>query len=71
VRTRPDRVTTPLLVLGSEDDRTITNDAVRATASAHGTDAEFFPDMGHNMMLEPGWPNVAERIHFWLTSQGI
>ena len=21
------------------------------------------------MMLEPGWPDVAERIHSWLTSQ--
>jgi hypothetical protein len=30
-----------------------------------------FPDMGHNMMLEPGWASVAERIHSWMTSQGI
>ncbi len=22
--------------------------------------------MGHNMMLEPGWPAVATRIHDWL-----
>jgi hypothetical protein len=21
--------------------------------------------------LEPGWPNVAERIHAWLTSRGV
>ncbi len=35
---------------------------VIATASAHRTAAEFFPAMGHNMMLEPGWHAVAERI---------
>jgi len=22
--------------------------------------------MGHNMMLEPGWADVAMRIHTWL-----
>jgi pimeloyl-ACP methyl ester carboxylesterase len=71
VPSRPDRVTTPLLVLGREIDRTITNDAVHATADAYGTGAEFIPGMGHNMMLEPGWPNVAERIHSWLTDQGM
>ena len=26
----------------------------------------MFPDMGHNMMLEPGWASVAERIHSWM-----
>ena len=39
---------------------------VLATARAYRTEAEFFPDMGHNMMLEPGWAAVAERIHTWL-----
>jgi pimeloyl-ACP methyl ester carboxylesterase len=63
---KPQRVTTPLLVLGGEDDGTITNDEVRATARAYGTQEELFPRMGHNMMLEPGWADVAERIHIWL-----
>jgi len=43
-----------------------------ACSDAHArTQAELFPGMGHNMMLEPGWPDVAERIHSWLTGQGI
>ena len=29
---------------------------------------KFFPDMGHDMMLEPEWSAVAERIHAWLES---
>jgi len=71
VLSKPARVTTPLLVLGGENDSTLTNDGVRATARAFGTQAELLPGLGHNMMLETGWPNVAERIDSWLTSQGI
>jgi pimeloyl-ACP methyl ester carboxylesterase len=68
---RPKRVTTPLLVLGAHDDGAHTRNEVRATARAYRTEAEFFPDMGHNMMLEPGWEAVAERIHTWLGTHGL
>jgi hypothetical protein len=44
---------------------------VSATAQAYQTEAEFFPNMGHNMMLEPGWRAVAERIDGWLTDRGL
>jgi hypothetical protein len=27
--------------------------------------------MGHDMMLEPGWAAVAERIHAWLGTLGL
>jgi pimeloyl-ACP methyl ester carboxylesterase len=70
VRLEPARVTIPLLVLGAENDKLVVNGDVRATARAYRVQAEFFPG-GHNMMLEPGWPDVAERIHSWLTSQGL
>lgn len=68
---RPDRVSTPLLVLGAEQDGAHTRKEVRATARAYGSEAEFFPGMGHNMMLEPGWEAVAERIHSWLGGRGL
>ena len=71
VRVRPSRVTTPLLVLDGENDAALTKDEVRATASAYGTQAGFFPNMGHNMMIEPGWPDVAERIHTWLSTRDL
>jgi pimeloyl-ACP methyl ester carboxylesterase len=67
---RPRRVTTPLLVLDGADDSWGQNVA-RATARAYGTEAEFFPNMGHNMMLEPGWAAVAERIHTWLGTREL
>lgn len=68
---RPKRVTTPLLVLGAQDDRAHTAKEICATARAYHTKAEFFPEMGHDMMLEPGWPAVAERIHSWLGTHGL
>ena len=68
---KPKRVTTPLLMLGAERDRTILPKEVRATASAYCTEVEIFPDMGHDMMLEPGWAALAERIHTWLESREL
>ena len=70
-RVRTTRVSTPMLVLGAADDGMVTNAEVRATAKAYNTDAEFFPDMGHNMMQEPGWAGVAQRIDAWLHTRGL
>jgi alpha-beta hydrolase superfamily lysophospholipase len=65
---KPQQVTTPLLVLGAESDAGLSQDEIRKTARAYGTEAEFFADMGHNMMLEPQWKAVGERIDGWLTA---
>jgi pimeloyl-ACP methyl ester carboxylesterase len=69
VRTR--RINTPMLVLGAADDGMVTNAEVRATARAYRTEAEFFPDIGHNMMQEPAWKGVAERIDAWLRTHRL
>jgi pimeloyl-ACP methyl ester carboxylesterase len=63
---RPKHVKAPLLILGTESDGTFTPKEERATAHTYRTEAEFFANMGHDMMLEPGWVAVAERIHAWL-----
>lgn len=68
---KPQRVSAPLLVLGAECDAVFTQNETRKTARAYGTEAEFFPGMGHNMMLEPGWQAVAARIDDWLTGRGL
>ena len=67
----PHRVTTPLLVLGAEKDACFSQREVQETARAYGMEAEFFAAMGHNMMLEPGWVGVAERIDEWLDSRSL
>jgi alpha-beta hydrolase superfamily lysophospholipase len=68
---RPVSITTPLLVLGGEDDGMVSNVEVRATAQTYRTEAELFPRMGHNMMVEPDWARVAERIGGWLATQEL
>lgn len=67
----PDRVKTDLLVLGALEDGAVTTDEVRATARAYRVEPEFFSGMGHNMMLEPDWRTVAERIESWLGGRGL
>jgi alpha-beta hydrolase superfamily lysophospholipase len=67
----PKRVKSPMLVLGAEKDTVISQRDVRATARAYNNNAEFFPNMAHDMMLEAGWKSVAERILKWLQERGI
>ncbi len=61
----------PMLVLGAENDALFCRKEVEATARAYKTEAEFFPNMAHDMMLEPGWRNVADRILTWLRERGL
>jgi pimeloyl-ACP methyl ester carboxylesterase len=68
---KPHRVSTRLLVLGAQCDSSVTPEEVHATACAYHTQAEIFPNMGHDMMLESGWLAVAQRIHTWLCAQGL
>jgi len=68
---KAERVATPLLVIGAEHDGFFTVDEIHSTAKAYGTEAEIFSGMGHNMMLEPGWRDVAERMADWLDTSLI
>ena len=56
----------PMLVLGARHDQIIPPSLVSMTASTYGIEEEIVPEMGHAMMLEPGWEQVAERIHAWI-----
>jgi len=64
-----ERVRTPLLVIGAEKDTVIFPSMVRATARRYGTTAKIFPNMAHDVMLEPGWERVAETILEWLQAK--
>lgn len=68
---RTARVTTPLLVLGGEQDATYLPSEVRATARAYGAQARLIPGIGHSITVEPGWETVAESIASWLTERGL
>nr|VFK44423.1 MAG: Pimeloyl-ACP methyl ester carboxylesterase [Candidatus Kentron sp. TC] len=60
---------TPLLVLGAENDFFVAPYVVRATAKAYKLKAEIFPKMGHAMMAEVRWREVADRIMKWIREQ--
>jgi hypothetical protein len=53
-------------VLGAGEDGVFTIGEVRRTARAYRSEAEIFPRMGHDMMLDVGWQQVADRICAWV-----
>ena len=63
---KPEKVRTPLLVLGAGRDNMIGPREIEATARAYNTQAEIIPDVAHNSMLERNWQSVADRIIAWL-----
>ena len=67
----PKKIKTPLLILGAEFDNAITPNQVHATARGYGLQAEIFPNMAHDMMLEKDWKSVAEKILSWLKERGL
>ncbi len=67
VRARPGTIRVPVLVMGAEHDRFFTAAEVRRTAAAYDTRAEMVAGIGHDMMLDQGWRQVADRIDTWIT----
>lgn len=63
---QPEKVKMPILVLGASKDTAFSPAEVEATARAYNTTADIFNDMAHDVMLEPKWESVAERISGWL-----
>lgn len=64
-------IDTPLLVLGAANDGLVSTRQVRATARAYRSPVEFFADTGHDMMLEPRWMTVAQRMDDWLAQHNL
>lgn len=66
-RARPEKAhAAPVLLLAAAQDAIFTIAEQQATAHAYNTEAEVFPDMAHDMMLEPDWQAVADRIMTWI-----
>ena len=62
----PEKVKTPLLVVGAARDNMIGPREIEDTARAYNTQPEIIPDVAHNSMLEQNWQSVADRILSWL-----
>ncbi len=67
----PKRVDVPMLVLGAGRDSLFTMGEVALTAQAYSADATIFPRMAHDMMLEPNWQAVADRMLEWFVDRGF
>ncbi len=59
---KPQKVSTPVIVLGGEKDTIFSTDEVAATARAYQTRAKIFKNMTHDMMLHEDWQQVADYI---------
>ena len=59
----------PALVLGGAEDRIISPTDVQETAERFGVEGLILPDLGHMMMLDQGWQDVAETMANWLQTQ--
>lgn len=70
-RPRPAGITTPMLVLGAAADNAFSPRQVEETATAYHAEMQIFPNMGHAMMLDTGWQQVADRILSWLSERGL
>jgi pimeloyl-ACP methyl ester carboxylesterase len=62
----PYPIASRMLVLGGEHDATVPPRAVLETAGAYQAPCHIFPGVGHNLMLEPNWREVAGYIEAWL-----
>lgn len=56
----------PMLVMGAQHDHLIPPSQVHMTASTYGVESQIIPDMGHSVMLERDWEQVATHIATWL-----
>jgi pimeloyl-ACP methyl ester carboxylesterase len=61
---------TPLLVLGGDAGWTISSGDVAATAWKYGAELSTFPG-AHDLMLEPCWDKVAERIDAFIQTKAL
>ncbi len=64
------RIGVPMLVLGAADDTLFTISEVALTAQAYRAEATIFADMAHDVMLDPHWQSVADRMFVWFSKHG-
>jgi non-heme chloroperoxidase len=66
----------PLLIISGGADRTVPDSVSRAAFKLYGKSAavtEFrqFPDRGHSLTVDSGWPEIADTVLEWLARQGL
>ncbi len=59
-----------MLALGAADDTLFTISEVALTAQAYRAESSIFADMAHDVMLDPNWQAVADRMLAWFAEHG-
>ena len=57
----------PVLVVGSPDDKIVSQKSLRSVAAHYGGAPLLFPGMGHDMMLDAGWAEPIDAVLDWLS----
>lgn len=60
-----------LLVIGAELDHQIPVSAAEMTGRSFGVEPVIYPGMGHGLMLEKDWEQVARGLDIWLNAHGL
>ena len=60
------RLTVPTLLMGAGRDKIVPPQLVKATAGAYGTTPIMFPRMGHDLMLDADYQEVAVALMDWI-----
>jgi alpha-beta hydrolase superfamily lysophospholipase len=68
---KPNRVSTPMLVVGSDADQIVSVKETERTARDYHADIEMLHGIGHLMTNDVGWEAVADRILAWLDARGL
>jgi len=58
----PIKTEVPFLIIGSKKDRVFSEKAAIAIGKSYYTKPVIFPNLSHDMMLDPNWEIVAEQI---------
>ncbi|HEX8367468.1 MAG TPA: alpha/beta fold hydrolase [Pyrinomonadaceae bacterium] len=66
---KPQKIKTPLLVIGAENDALIAPKKIEKTARVLNADCRIFPAMAHDLMLESNWRAVADFMIDWLAKK--
>jgi pimeloyl-ACP methyl ester carboxylesterase len=60
----------PVLVVGTPDDKIVSQNALRRVAARYGGAPLLFPGMGHDLMLDAGWAEPIDAVLDWLSKAG-
>jgi pimeloyl-ACP methyl ester carboxylesterase len=60
----------PIHVIGASNDGVLSRSIYEITAKCYQTQADFIPDVGHDIMLEPKWQVAADNILDWIKTLG-